>query len=234
MKLTLFDLDHTLLPIDSDYAWGVFTTTIGWTDPVDFNRRNDEFYAHYKAGTLDIHDYVRFATEAVRRQGALKAEAAHAEFMRSVIEPALRPEAQALVRAHQHAGDTVLIVTATNEFVTRPIAQAFGVVELIAVELARDTAPGGSGWITGEIAGVPSAREGKVTRVQQWLHQRGLAWADVETTFYTDSINDISLMDAVTHPVATNPDARLRAIAEARQWRILDLFKACEPLTHMR
>ena len=225
MKLTLFDLDHTLLPIDSDYAWGVFTTTIGWTDPVDFNRRNDEFYAHYKAGTLDIHEYVRFATDAVRRQGAVKAEAAHAEFMRSVIEPALRPEAQALVRAHQQAGDTVLIVTATNEFVTRPIAQAFGVAELIAVELARDTAPGGSGWITGEIAGVPSAREGKVTRVQQWLHLRGLTWTDVESTFYTDSINDLSLMDTVTHPVATNPDARLRAIAESRQWRILDLFR---------
>ena len=225
MKLTLFDLDHTLLPIDSDYAWGVFTTTIGWTDPVDFNRRNDEFYAHYKAGTLDIHEYVRFATDAVRRQGAVKAEAAHAEFMRSVIEPALRPEALDLVRAHQQAGDTVLIVTATNEFVTRPIAQAFGVAELIAVELARDTAPGGSGWITGEIAGVPSAREGKVTRVQQWLHLRGLTWTDVESTFYTDSINDLSLMDTVTHPVATNPDARLRAVAEARQWRILDLFQ---------
>ena len=224
MKLALFDLDHTLLPIDSDYAWGVFTTTIGWTDPVDFNRRNDEFYAHYKAGTLDIHDYVRFATDAVRRHGALKAEAAHAEFMRSVIEPAIRSQALDLVRAHQQAGDAVVIVTATNEFVTRPIAQAFGVAELIAVELARDTAPGGSGWITGEIAGVPSAREGKVTRVQQWLHQRGLAWPDVETTFYTDSINDLSLMETVTHPVATNPDARLRAIAEARQWRILDLF----------
>jgi HAD superfamily hydrolase (TIGR01490 family) len=225
MKLALFDLDHTLLPIDSDYAWGVFTTTIGWTDPVDFNRRNDEFYAHYKAGTLDIHDYVRFATDAVRRQGALKAEAAHADFMRSVIEPAIRSQALDLVRAHQQAGDAVVIVTATNEFVTRPIAQAFGVAELIAVELARDTAPGGSGWITGEIAGVPSAREGKVTRVQQWLHQRGLAWPDVETTFYTDSINDLSLMETVTHPVATNPDARLRAIAEARQWRILDLFQ---------
>jgi HAD superfamily hydrolase (TIGR01490 family) len=224
MKLALFDLDHTLLPIDSDYAWGVFTTTIGWTDPVDFNRRNDEFYAHYKAGTLDIHDYVRFATDAVRRHGALKAEAAHAEFMRSVIEPAIRSQALDLVRAHQQVGDAVVIVTATNEFVTRPIAQAFGVAELIAVELARDTAPGGSGWITGEIAGVPSAREGKVTRVQQWLHQRGLAWPDVETTFYTDSINDLSLMETVSHPVATNPDARLRAIAEARQWRILDLF----------
>jgi HAD superfamily hydrolase (TIGR01490 family) len=224
LNLALFDLDHTLLPIDSDYAWGVFTTTIGWTDPVDFNRRNDEFYAHYKAGTLDIHDYVRFATDAVRRHGALKAEAAHAEFMRSVIEPAIRSQALDLVRAHQQAGDAVVIVTATNEFVTRPIAQAFGVAELIAVELARDTAPGGSGWITGEIAGVPSAREGKVTRVQQWLHQRGLAWPDVETTFYTDSINDLSLMETVSHPVATNPDARLRAIAEARQWRILDLF----------
>jgi len=228
VKLTLFDLDHTLLPIDSDYAWGVFTTTIGWTDPVDFNRRNDEFYAYYKAGTLDIHDYVRFATDAVRRQGALKAEAAHAEFMRSVIMPAIRPEALALVRSHQQAGDTVLIVTATNEFVTRPIAQAFGVAELIAVELARDgpdTAAGGSGWITGEIAGVPSAREGKVTRVAQWLQSRDLDWADVETTFYTDSINDLSLMEAVNHPVATNPDARLRAVAETRGWRILDLFQ---------
>jgi HAD superfamily hydrolase (TIGR01490 family) len=228
MKLALFDLDHTLLPIDSDYAWGVFTTTIGWTDPVDFNRRNDEFYAHYKAGTLDIHDYVRFATDAVRRQGAIKAEAAHAEFMRSVIEPAIRSQALDLVRAHQQAGDAVVIVTATNEFVTRPIAQAFGVAELIAVELARDVrdaATGGSGWITGEIAGVPSAREGKVTRVAQWLHHRGLAWADVETTFYTDSINDLSLMETVTHPVATNPDARLRTLAETRGWRILDLFQ---------
>ena len=225
MKLALFDLDHTLLPIDSDYAWGVFITTIGWTDPVDFNRRNDEFYAHYKAGTLDIHDYVRFATEAVRRHGATEAEAAHAQFMRSVIEPAIRPEALALVRSHQQAGDTVLIVTATNEFVTRPIAQAFGVTELIAVALARDAAAGGSGWITGEIAGVPSAREGKVTRVSQWLQSRALGWADVETTFYTDSINDLSLMEAVNHPVATNPDARLRAIAEKRGWRILDLFQ---------
>ncbi len=224
MKLALFDLDHTLLPIDSDYSWGVFTTTIGWTDPVDFNCRNDEFFAHYKAGTLDIHDYVRFATEAVRRQGAVKAEAAHAEFMRSVVQPAIKPQALALVRQHQLAGDEVVIVTATNEFVTRPIAQAFGVAELIAVELERDTSTGGTGWITGEIRGVPSAREGKVTRVAQWLANRGFSWADVQTTFYTDSINDLSLMERVTHPVATNPDDRLRAIAIERRWRILELF----------
>lgn len=224
MKLALFDLDHTLLPIDSDYAWGVFTTTIGWTDPIDFSRRNDEFFAHYKAGTLDIHDYVRFATEALRRHGAVRAQAAHAQFMRSVVQPAIQPQALALVRQHQQAGDAVVIVTATNEFVTRPIAQAFGVADLIAVELERDSAAGGSGWITGEIKGTPSAREGKVTRVAQWLAQRELAWADVESTFYTDSINDLSLLEKVTHPVATNPDEHLRAIAIERGWRILDLF----------
>jgi HAD superfamily hydrolase (TIGR01490 family) len=224
MKLALFDLDHTLLPIDSDYSWGVFTTTLGWTDPVDFSGRNDEFFAHYKAGTLDIHDYVRFATEAVRRQGAVKAQVAHAEFMRSVVQSAIKPQALALVRQHQLAGDEVVIVTATNEFVTRPIAQAFGVAELIAVELERDTSTGGTGWITGEIKGVPSAREGKVTRVAQWLVNRGFNWSDVQTTFYTDSINDLSLMEMVTHPVATNPDDRLRAIAIERGWRILDLY----------
>ncbi len=220
MKLTLFDLDHTLLPIDSDYAWGVFTTTIGWTDPIDFSRRNDEFFAHYKAGTLDIHDYVRFATAAVRREGAQAARAAHERFMQTVVQPVITAQALALVRGHQAAGDAVLIVTATNDFVTRPIAQAFGVADLIAVELERDD----SGWLTGEIRGVPSAREGKVTRVEQWLGQRQLAWADVESTFYTDSINDLSLMEKVTHPVATNPDPALRAIAQARGWRILELF----------
>lgn len=224
MKLALFDLDHTLLPIDSDYAWGVFTSTIGWTDPVDFNRRNDEFFAHYQAGTLDIHDYVRFATAAVRRQGAVNSEVAHADFMRTVVLPAIQPQAVALVRQHQQAGDEVVIITATNEFVTRPIAQAFGVQELIAVELERDTSFGGAGWITGEIRGIPSFREGKVTRLAQWLARRQLDWADVETTFYSDSINDLSLMEKVTHPMATNPDARLRAIAVQRGWRILDLY----------
>jgi HAD superfamily hydrolase (TIGR01490 family) len=224
MKLALFDLDHTLLPLDSDHAWGQFTTALGWTDPVDFSRRNDEFYAHYKAGTLDVHDYVRFATQAMRHQGAVASEAAHAHFMQSVIQPAIKPQALALLQKHQRAGDAVIIVTATNEFVTRPIAQALGVPELIAVELERDTAPGGTGWFTGEIKGTPSFREGKVTRVGQWLASRQLNWADVESTFYTDSINDLSLMENVEHPVATNPDDRLRAIALDRGWRILDLF----------
>lgn len=220
-RLALFDLDHTLLPIDSDYSWGVFTQEIGWTDPIAFKERNDEFFEHYKAGTLDIHDYVRFATEAVRLKGPEDAAAAHLDFMHSVIRPALRQEALDLVRSHRAAGDTVVIVTATNEFVTRPIAGAFGVEELIAVELER----GPDGWITGEIRGVPSAREGKVTRLEQWLAKRGLDWASVHCTFYSDSINDLALLEKVDVPVATNPDARLRAIAAARGWRILDLFK---------
>ncbi len=220
-KLALFDLDHTLLPIDSDYSWGTFTTTIGWTDPVEFARRNDEFYAHYQAGTLDVHDYVRFATEAARLRGPEVALAARERFMREVIAPAMRPQALELVRRHQAAGDEVLIITATNEFVTRPIADVFGVAQLIAVELERDA----SGWITGEIRGTPSFREGKVRRFGEWLAARGLHRHETEVTFYSDSINDLPLMDNVDCPVATNPDDRLRALALERGWRVLELFK---------
>lgn len=220
MKLALFDLDHTLLPIDSDYAWGIFTTDIGWTEAHSFRQRNDEFFARYQAGTLDIHDYVRFATEAVRRQGPVKAAKAQARFMREVVLPCLRPEALALVRTHQAAGDLVAIVTATNEFVTRPIARAFGVPELIAVELERDA----QDWITGEIRGTPSFREGKVSRVAQWLASRGLDRDAVEMRFFSDSMNDLPLLELADHPVATNPEPGLRALARQRGWRILDLF----------
>jgi HAD superfamily hydrolase (TIGR01490 family) len=163
---------------------------------------------------------VRFAVEALRVRGAAAYEEAHARFMREWIVPALKPAAFDLVRSHQQRGDTVAIVTATNELVTRPIAAALEVPELIAVELERDA----SGWITGEIAGVPSMREGKVVRVTRWLQERGLDWADVETTFYSDSMNDLPLLERVDHPVATNPDARLRLLAAERGWRILDLF----------
>ncbi len=220
MKLTLFDLDHTLLPIDSDYAWGQFTIEIGWTDAVEFARKNDAFYTQYQAGTLDVHDYVRFAVDAVRRQGATNSVAAHDRFMREVVQKNLKSEALALVAQHQREGDEVVIVTATNEFVTRPIADAFGVKELIAVELER----GPDGWFNGEIRGVPSFRGGKVTRIEQWLAARRLGWADVDSTFYSDSFNDLPLLEKVRHPIATNPDERLRALARARNWRILDLF----------
>ena len=219
-RVALFDLDHTLLPIDSDFMWGEFTQRIGWTDPAEFKRRNDEFYAHYQAGTLDVHEYVRFATDAVRAKGAQAAAEAHAKFMAEVIGPEIRREARDLIERHRAAGDEVVIVTATNEFVTTPIARAFGVEELIAVKLARD----GDGWITGDIEGVPSLREGKVHRVAEWLQLRGLGWDDAEITFYSDSVNDLPLLEKVQHPVATNPDEKLRAIARERGWRILDLF----------
>ena len=220
MKLALFDLDHTLLPIDSDQSWGHFTTTLGWTDAAEFAQKNDAFYAHYQAGTLDIHDYVRFATEAFRIRPRAEAEAAHARFMQEIIQPVIRGEALALLDKHRAAGEKLVIITATNEFVTRPIAQAFGVEELIAVELVRDA----NSWFTGEIQGVPSLREGKVERLQQWLHQRGLDWDKVETTFYSDSSNDIPLLQRVNHPVATNPDAKLKAFALEKGWPILELF----------
>jgi HAD superfamily hydrolase (TIGR01490 family) len=219
-KVALFDLDYTLIPMDSDYQWGEFTLALGWCDGEDFKRRNAQYYEDYKAGTLDIHDYVRFATRAMRAQGAEKSAQAHARYMQTIIDTAIQPKALALVQAHQAAGDEVVIVTATNEFVTRPIATAFGVKELIAIELARDA----QGEFTGEIAGTPSFREGKVARVQAWLAARQLDWDSVETVFYSDSINDLPLLEKVTHPVATNPDAALRAIATERQWRILELF----------
>jgi len=222
MKLALFDLDHTLIPIDSDYEWGVFTTALGWNDAAEFSHRNEAFYAQYKAGTLDIHEYIRFATRALCLHGAIQSEATHALFMRDVVQKVIKPQAIDLVRKHQAAGDAVIIVTATNEFVTRAIAQTFGVADLMAVNLARDPQ---TGWFNGEILGTPSFREGKVTRVQEWLAERQLGWDDVESTFYSDSINDLPLLSHVAHPVATNPDARLRAIAKERGWRILDLFE---------
>jgi HAD superfamily hydrolase (TIGR01490 family) len=220
MNLVLFDLDHTLLPIDSDYSWGEFSQKIGWTDPVTFKARNDQFFADYQAGVLDIHNYVRFATEAVRLKGEAAAQQAHAQFMQEVILPQVQPAALELVKQHQAAGDHVMIVTATNEFVTRPIAAAFGVTDLIAVSLGRDA----SGWITGEIDGTPSFKEGKVQRVAQWLEARQLTWQDVQITFYSDSVNDLPLLEKAQTPVATNPDARLRQLATDRGWRILQLF----------
>ena len=219
-RLALFDLDHTLLPLDSDYEWGEFTIRLGWRDAAEFGRRNAQFYADYQAGRLDVPDYVRFATEAVRERGPEAAAQAHQRFMREVIAPAIRPEARALLAEHRAAGDTVVIITATNEFVTTPIAQALGVDELLALQLVRDA----SGWFTGDILGEATMREGKVRRMDAWLAARGLAWETVHSTFYSDSMNDVPLLEKVNRPVATNPDARLRTLAQARGWESLDLF----------
>lgn len=227
-KVILFDLDHTLLPIDSDFEWGQFTTRIGWTDPQVFAKQNEFFYLQYKEGRLDIPAYVRFATAAIRERGEVASLQARAQYMAQVILPAIEPSALNLVEQSKQVADALAIVTATNEFITQPIAQAFGVNELIAVQLeklAQSTDAQSSPWITGEIVGVPSMREGKVIRVEQWLEQKGWTWQDVDLTFYSDSINDLPLLEKAQTAVATNPDDRLRAIAKDRNWQILDLFE---------
>ena len=219
-KIALFDLDHTLIPFDSDYEWNEFTIELGWRDGDAFRQANEAFFAQYRDGTLNIHDYVRFATQAIRDKGATESIAAHAKFMVATVLKGIKKPALDLVKSHQEAGDAVVIVTATNEFVTRPIADAFGVNELIAIDLVRNA----QGEFTGDILGAPSFREGKVIRVEAWLASRNLGWQDVETTFYSDSMNDLPLLERATHPVATNPDERLRQLATQRGWRILDLF----------
>jgi HAD superfamily hydrolase (TIGR01490 family) len=222
MNLCLFDLDDTLIPLDSDHAWGEFVIRLGWVEEGAFRRRNDAFYAQYQAGRLDIHAYIAFATEPLRERGPAAAAAAHAQFMREVIEPQLRPQALDLVREHRARGDRIALVTATNEFVTAPIARAFGIETLIAVRLEQG--PGGT--ITGRIAGTPSYREGKVVRVSQWLAEGGHDWGDFERiSVYSDSPNDLPLLERATDPVATNPTPALETVARERGWRILRLFE---------
>jgi HAD superfamily hydrolase (TIGR01490 family) len=221
MNLTLFDLDGTLIPKDSDHAFGEFVISLGWADEVEFRRRNDGFFQDYLEGRLDIHAYAEFATSPWRDRSADELERATAAFLETVVQPMLTAAARALVQGHQRAGDLVAIVTATNDFVTRPIARLLGVDELIATDLARDAA----GRVTGQIAGVPSFREGKVTRLQAWLAGRGLTLADFErSTFYSDSTNDLPLLECVSHPVATNPGPALERIAHDRGWPVLKLF----------
>lgn len=219
-SLALFDLDHTLIPIDSDQSWGRFTTDVGVTDAQEFLRTNEAFYQDYCRGELDIAAYVRFTTQAARLMGQQKANALRERYLQEVIKPQIRSEALELVQSHRERGDHLMIVTATNEWITRPIAALFGIDDLIAVELQTDE----SGWITGEIKGIPSLGEGKLKRVEQWLKAQGLAMSEVQATFYSDSINDAPLMSSVKYPVATNPDERLKALAIEKSWPILDLF----------
>lgn len=222
MNIALFDLDSTLLPIDSDHSWGSFTQQLGWVNEQDFQLKNDTFYQEYKQQTLDVDAYVEFTTRAIREKGMAQALAARDQFMREIIRPHIQPQAIRLVRQHLDAGDECVMVTATNRFVVEPIAQAFGFPHLIATDLEV----AGNGEFTGRILGTPSFREGKITRVQSWLEEKGLSWENVEKSyFYSDSMNDLPLLEKVSHPIATNPDEQLEAIARLREWPILRLFE---------
>lgn len=222
MRLAMFDLDGTLLPTDSDHAFGEFMVRIGWADPQAHAARNDAFFQDYQAGRLDMHAYIEFATASWRDRDAAEIARMSDRFMREVIAPCVRESAQALVRQHRERGDRLALVTATNDFITGPIAQVFGIDTLIATELERDA----QGRVTGRIRGTPCLREGKITRVSQWLAQEGTRLeAYDEVVFYGDSTNDLPLLERVTHPVATNPAPALAKIAAERGWTVLNLFE---------
>lgn len=222
MKLALFDLDGTLLPIDSDHAFGEFLIALGWADATEYRHRNDAFYEQYKAERLDIDAYVDFCTAPWRDRPAADLALAQRRFVDEVARPAVRASALALVQRHRDAGDQLVVVTATNDFITRPIAQLFGIDTLIATELQRDA----EGRVTGGICGTPAFRAGKVDRVGDWLRSQGRDWTDYDAqVFYSDSTNDLALLERVSHPVATNPGPALEAVARQRRWPILRLFE---------
>ena len=220
-QLALFDLDNTLLPIDSDVSWAHFLVDRKVVNAQWYSQRNDHFYAQYCAGTLDIYEFLEFQLAPLSQHPRQQLLTWREDFMREVVQPAVREEAMSLVKRHQSKGALCAIVTATNSFITGPIARAFGVEHLIATEI--EIAPDGN--FTGRPSGLPSFREGKVTRVEQWLAMQGLGISDfADSWFYSDSMNDLPLLARVRHPVAVNPDQRLRAHAQGQGWEILDLF----------
>ena len=219
MKLALFDLDNTLLTGDSDFEWAQFLIEQGVIDRELYESKNQAFYDQYKAGTLDIHEFLDFQLKPLSRHARKVLDAWHEEFMRGKVCGMMGAPAQALVARHRAAGDVCVIITATNSFVTAPIARAFGVEHLIATEPEQQ-----DGEFTGRVAGVPSFREGKITRLESWMAERGWNWHSFsDTTFYSDSLNDLPLMSLVKNPVAVDPDATLREHAVRHGWSVISL-----------
>ena len=215
MNLALFDLDYTLLTGDSDHAWGEFLVEEGVVDGAEYKRKNDFYWAQYKSGTLDIREYLAFTLASIAGKSAAELVPLHQRYMAASIEPMIGPKALALLA--NHADDLCAIVTATNAFITAPIAARFGVAHLIACDVEMV-----DGRYTGRPIGEPSFRDGKVTRVRQWLGTMGRQLQDFDRSyFYSDSHNDLALMKAVTHPVAVDPDDSLRAHAQANGWPVI-------------
>jgi HAD superfamily hydrolase (TIGR01490 family) len=219
MDLVLFDLDNTLLAGDSDYEWAQFLIDRGVLDRATYEAANDRFYEQYQAGVLDIYEFLDFQLAPLARHSRAQLDAWHAEFMDAKIRPMIGRPARDLVAGHLAAGSLCAIVTATNSFVTGPIAREFGVAHLIATEPeTRD------GAFTGRVAGVPSFRAGKIARLEQWLSGLGQALEHFDATwFYSDSHNDLPLLELVARPIAVDPDDRLRDLAATRGWPIMSL-----------
>lgn len=216
MRLALFDLDNTLLAGDSDHAWGDYLCEQGILDPVSYKRRNDAFYQDYLEGTLDLQAYLAFSMQILAATEPARLAQWHQAFMRDCIEPIILPKAVKLIEQHRGAGDQLVIITATNRFVTGPIARRLGVRTLLATECEQR-----NGRYTGRSTDIPCFREGKVTRLQRWMLENGHDLTD--SCFYSDSLNDLPLLERVTHPVAVDPDPTLRAEAERRGWKIISL-----------
>lgn len=219
LQLALFDLDNTLLAGDSDFEWAQFLIEQSVLDREVYEARNLEFYEQYKAGTLDIHAFLDFQLKPLSRHSRSQLDVWHARFMQEKILPIVAPKARELVARHLKEADLVAIITATNSFVTDPIAREFGVPNLIATEPEQ-----ANGEFTGKVAGTPCFREGKIVRLEQWLAGRGLKWSDVtQSWFYSDSLNDLFLLQKVTNPVAVDPDPTLRVHAEQQGWPVISL-----------
>ena len=217
MRLALFDLDNTLLTGDSDYEWGQFLVDHGVLDRDAYEAQNRAYYEQYVAGTRDIHEYLGFALRPLAEHTPAELAKWHAEFMRLRIEPMITPAARALVK--RHASDLCAIITATNSFITAPIAREFGVPHLIATEPERE-----GGRFTGRVRGTPCFREGKIERLEAWLASLGHRLADFEeSTFYSDSHNDLPRLERVSRPVAVDPDEALAAEARRRGWAVISL-----------
>ncbi|MBI2312052.1 MAG: HAD family hydrolase [Betaproteobacteria bacterium] len=219
MRLALFDLDNTLLSGDSDFEWAQFLIEQGVLDREVYEARNQEFYDQYQAGTLDIHEFLDFQLKPLSRHPRSQLDDWHRQYMERKIRPMIGTPAVELVTRHRTQGDLCAIVTATNSFVTRPVAREFGVEHLIATEPEQV-----NGEFTGRVAGIPCFRDGKVVRMETWLGQQGRDWGSFErSTFYSDSLNDLPLLSRVTHPVAVDPDATLCAHAQRHGWPIISL-----------
>ena len=216
MRLALFDLDNTLLAGDSDHAWGEFLCRHGLVDAQAYKARNDAFYEDYLAGQLDVLAYQNFCQELLGRSEMAQLEAWHQQFMAEFIEPIVLAKGEALVRQHHEAGDRVVIITATNRFITGPIAKRLGVDTLLATECEMQ-----DGRYTGRLTDIPCFQEGKVQRIERWLEETGHSLDGAY--FYSDSRNDLPLLERVAHPVAVDPDPTLRAIAEQRGWDVISL-----------
>jgi len=210
-----------LLPIDSDYEWGEFLVRVGAVDEAAFRQRNDEFFAQYQAGVLDPVEYLEFALGTLASFPRERLDALHAQYMREVIEPAILPQAVKLVREHIEAGDLVAIITATNHYITAPIARAFGVEHHIAAMPEVDA----QGKLTGKLAGTPTSGAGKIHHMHAWLERMGRPFESFERShFYSDSHNDLPLLSVVSHPIATNPSSALASHAQAQGWPTIRLF----------